>query len=241
MQQMKLLLTSNGITNQSIAKALEELVGKAAGKTKIAFVPTAASTSAVSKIDFTDYRKQLEKYGYAVKTVEISEVHGKSLLEKLKACDVVCIGGGNPFFLSYWMRKSGLFDMMPGIIKNKVYVGISAGSAIVGPSLALTSYALVDQKAYQEGNYDKLAEPGKAAGEVHRVVDFIVRPHFNDRFFFSSNTAALQNWADKLNTPIYALDDESAVKISDDFTTVVSEGRHVRVVPKSVLKRPLTD
>ncbi len=39
---MKLLLTSNGLANESIKNALEELVGKPREEIKIAFIPTAA-------------------------------------------------------------------------------------------------------------------------------------------------------------------------------------------------------
>ena len=38
---MKLLLTSNGITNQSIRRALESLMDKAVGQARVVLVPTA--------------------------------------------------------------------------------------------------------------------------------------------------------------------------------------------------------
>lgn len=40
---MKLLLTSAGITNLSLANALSEMVGKPMNKASIAFIPTAAN------------------------------------------------------------------------------------------------------------------------------------------------------------------------------------------------------
>jgi dipeptidase E len=40
---MKLLLTSAGITNKSIANALFELVGKSPEETTIVFIPTASN------------------------------------------------------------------------------------------------------------------------------------------------------------------------------------------------------
>ncbi len=40
---MKLLLTSCGITNKSIANALFELVGKKQEETTVAFIPTASN------------------------------------------------------------------------------------------------------------------------------------------------------------------------------------------------------
>ena len=32
------------------------------------------------------------------------------------------------------MQKTGLFELMPELLKTKVYAGISAGSIIAGPS-----------------------------------------------------------------------------------------------------------
>lgn len=40
---MKLLLTSAGITNDSIAKSLLDMVGKDVKDIKVAFIPTAAN------------------------------------------------------------------------------------------------------------------------------------------------------------------------------------------------------
>lgn len=40
---MKLLLTSNGISNPSIAQALLELLNKTLGETTVVFVPTAST------------------------------------------------------------------------------------------------------------------------------------------------------------------------------------------------------
>ena len=46
---MKLLLTSNGLSNQSIVKALFELVGKPASETNIVFIPTASNVDSGDK------------------------------------------------------------------------------------------------------------------------------------------------------------------------------------------------
>ena len=40
---MKLLLTSNGLANESISKALFELVGKKPEDTSLVFIPTASN------------------------------------------------------------------------------------------------------------------------------------------------------------------------------------------------------
>ena len=46
---MKLLLTSSGLTNDSIAKALFDLTGKKPEETTIVFIPTASNVCVSSK------------------------------------------------------------------------------------------------------------------------------------------------------------------------------------------------
>lgn len=46
---MKLLLTSNGITNVSLARSLRKLLGKPFNETNLVFIPTAANINPRNK------------------------------------------------------------------------------------------------------------------------------------------------------------------------------------------------
>ena len=61
---MKLLLTSNGISNQSIANALESLADKKANAIKIGFIPTAANVEGKNKDWFVNQFINLRKFGF---------------------------------------------------------------------------------------------------------------------------------------------------------------------------------
>ena len=52
--------------------------------------------------------------------------------------DVLLVNGGDPMYLSYWMRQSGLADLLPSL-RETVYVAVSAGSMVVTPNFG-TSY-----------------------------------------------------------------------------------------------------
>jgi dipeptidase E len=41
------------------------------------------------------------------------------------------VNGGDPLYLCYWMRQSGLADLLPSL--RAVYVGLSAGSMVMAP------------------------------------------------------------------------------------------------------------
>lgn len=65
MGTMRLLLTSGGLTNKSIIKAFEGLVGVPKKEIRIAFVPTAANVEEGDKGWLIDdlYRLKSQKYG----------------------------------------------------------------------------------------------------------------------------------------------------------------------------------
>jgi len=44
--------------------------------------------------------------------------------------DALLVYGGDTLYLCYWMRQSGLADLLPELPET-VYVGVSAGSMVV--------------------------------------------------------------------------------------------------------------
>ena len=48
--------------------------------------------------------------------------------------DLLLVNGGDPLYLSYWMRESGLAELFPSL-HEIVYVGLSAGSMVMAPNI----------------------------------------------------------------------------------------------------------
>jgi hypothetical protein len=46
--------------------------------------------------------------------------------------------GGDPDYLAYWMRQSGLADILSSLRRELVYVGVSAGSMAVASTFGET-------------------------------------------------------------------------------------------------------
>lgn len=214
---MKLLLTSCGITNPSLAKALLDLIGKPFSQSTLAYIPTAANVEEGDKGWLIDDLERLKNLKFqSVDIVDISALPQDIWLPRLKVADVLVFGGGNTFHLLYWLEKSGLKDQLAKLLESKVYVGISAGSMVATPSLALSQ----SQKLY----YDKIGQykNEKALG----LVKFQVRPHLNSPHFPNVNTEFLANLAKEIPDHIIALDDNSAVKVVDGSVEIVSEGEY---------------
>src|SRR3990167_4075886 len=137
---MKLLLTSGGITNKTIADALIELVGKPAGEINLAFIPTAANANRDHKIYLIDNLYQLRQQNYKmIDIVDISALPKWNWQPRLEAADVLFFSGGTSPHLIYWIEKSGLKELLPELLKTRLYVGVSAGTIITSSTLALSN------------------------------------------------------------------------------------------------------
>ncbi len=216
---MKLLLTSNGLSNQSIAKALFEMVGKRAAETKIAFIPTSMNIEKDDKGWFVNDLNNIEKQGLKnFDIVDISALPKEVWLPRLEAADVLFFSGGNTSHLMRWLDESGLTELLPELLKTRVYAGISAGSIVTNPSLALSSK---DKQIYYEENFGYKTEKGLG------LVDFYVRPHFNSPHFTRASKDYLESIAKDIPGIIYALDDNSALTFVDGNLEIISEGEYL--------------
>ena len=213
---MKLLLTSGGITNPSIAKALFELVGKKPEDTSLVFIPTAFNVDVGDKTWFIEGLIELKNLNLkSIDVADISAVGEEIWRPKLEAADILFFGGGNVFHLMRWINKSGLAKILPELLKTKVYVGLSAGSMVACKDMALK----ISQEVYEEDLNETDNLPGIG------LVDFYFLPHLNSEWFKNVREDFIRKAAEGMTEKIYAMDDNSALKIVDGNVEVVSEGK----------------
>ena len=213
---MKLLLTSAGIANSSIAKALFEMVGKKGEDTSLVFIPTASNVEMGDKNWLIDDLVSLQKLN--LKTIEIADISAvpQDIWEpKFEAADVLFFEGGNTFYLMEWMNRSDLISVLPKYLETKVYVGVSAGSMVVCKDLALRqSQTLYDEDLEKTENIAGL-----------NLVDFYVLPHLNSNYFTKLREETIRQATSGMSETVYALDDQSAVKIDEGGIEIISEGK----------------
>lgn len=212
---MKLLLTSGGLTNDSIANALFELVGKKPEHTKIVFIPTASNVEVGDKDWFINDLINLQKRNFEeIDIADISAVEEKIWKPKLERADVLFFEGGNTYYLMEWINKSGLVNILPELLKTKVWVGVSAGSMVTNKDLSLK----ISQIVYAE-DLDKTEE----MNGLH-YVDFYFFPHLNSEYFKDIRRDYIEKVTKEMPDIIYVMDDQSALKVVDGKIEVVSEG-----------------
>lgn len=122
--------------------------------------------------------------------------------------DVILVNGGDPLFLSYWMRESGFAALLPKF-DEKVYVGLSAGSMVMAPKIG------EDFVGWR---------PPSGTDDTLSIVDFAIFPHLNHPELTENTMAAAEQWAAAMSIPCYALCDESAISVIAGQIEVISEG-----------------
>ena len=109
--------------------------------------------------------------------------------------------------LSYWMRQSGLADLLPSL--RAVYVGLSAGSMVMAPNIGQDFVGWT---------------PPSGGDETLGLVDFAMFPHLDHEMLPDNSMAGAAKWAAGMQVPGYAMDDETAIKVVDGDVEVISEG-----------------
>jgi dipeptidase E len=215
---MKLLLTSSGIRNESLKRALLEMLDEDPQKTTLAFIPTAANIEEGDKGWLIDDLVHLKKVGFkSVDIVDISALSEKIYKKRLQNADVLAVGGGNTFYLMYWIRKTGLTELLPEWLETKVYVGISAGSSIMSPFVDSAFEKLYPQEP-NEFNVKK------GLG----LVDFNILPHLNSEYFPDLNEQNIKEIASQNKEAVYAIDDESGIQVINESIEIISEGKYLK-------------
>lgn len=212
---MKLLLTSGGMKNQSMAKALQDLVLKPFSETNLAFIPTAGDIGSSDKSWLIEDYSEFKSLGFKnFDIVDIAALAPEQFLPRLESADVLVFGGGNVYFLLDWIERRGLNSVLADLLKTRVYVGISAGSIATAKTIRSSS-----KKADVPGQEHHEGDPGLG------FVDFHIRPHMNSPKFPQWTEAGVTELAEQIQEPLYGLDDQSALKVVDGKVEIVSEGK----------------
>jgi dipeptidase E len=244
---VKLLLTSSGISNPSIRAALVELLGKPISESTALVVPTAihpfpTGPEMAARLIRGEVSTPLTDLGWAsVGLLELTALPsiGREVWEPtVRAADALLVWGGDPLYLSHWIRASGLADLLP-TLHDTVYVGTSAGAmaasrvfgeTYVEPRTAsgspLTSTHLVFTTP--EGDVSRTLLTAEGAG----LVDVAVIPHLDNEHHPDASLANAERWASEIPDPIYAIDDETALVVTDGLVRVVSEGHWQLFTPR---------
>jgi dipeptidase E len=234
---MKLLLTSGGIRNTSIHHALVELLGKPIAESSALYIPTGVYANpngaiVAARLIRGEFGAPFSQFmtandfnpmcGLGWKSLGILELTALPSINKdnwvplLQETDALLVEGGDALYLAYWLRQSGLADLLPTLRPEMVYVGLSAGSMVMTPSIGEEFVGWL---------------PPAGGDKTLGLVDFAIAPHMDHPAFPENSMAELEKWAAKMSVPSYLIDDQTAIKVVDGAVAVVSEGHWKLVTP----------
>jgi dipeptidase E len=214
---VKLLLTSGGVENDSIRDALVEMLVKPISECDALVIPTAIYASpggmtSAWRLITGRARTPLVDIGWkSVGVLELTalpSVDEEAWMPAVRAADVLLVGGGDPLYLAHWTRESGLAALLPSL-ENVVWLGVSAGSMAAGPSIA---ERLIEWRPPSGGN--------NALG----FVNFSIFTHLDHPNIPEASMSEAEKWAADESVPCYAIDDQTAIRVSDGNVDVISEG-----------------
>ncbi len=172
---MKFLLTSAGISNDSIRNALVNLLGKPIAESSALCIPTAnyaqlgGAGHAWRFISGREPRTPMCELGWkslgVLELTALPSIDEELWVPMVRETDVLLVNGGDPLYLCYWMRQSGLADLLPELGGETVYVGLSAGSMVMAKSI---------------GEHFVGWEPPTGSDRTLGLVDFALFPHLDN-------------------------------------------------------------
>jgi dipeptidase E len=223
---MKLLLTSGGISNTSIQNALEDLLGKPIAESNALCIPTASygsgSRGASMAHQFITGATVSPMCGLGWKSLGVLELTALPTIKEehwvplVQEADALLVWGGDVMYLCHWMRQSGFADLLPSLHET-VYVGVSSGSMVLTPNFgeAYDDWFCREPPASDLPAFDERALA---------LVDFSLFVHVDHPKSPPNSMANAEIWAAGRSVPTYAIDDQTAVKVTDGAVEVVTEG-----------------
>jgi dipeptidase E len=221
---VRLLLTSAGVTNAGIGRALDELLGKPVAECSALCIPTAqyghprVGPGTMPWQFITGRSDNMVGLGWrsmgVLELTALPSIDRERWVPLVQRTDVLLAAGGDALYLCHWMRESGLAELLPSLHET-VWVGMSAGSMVMTPRIG--------------ADFVGWASPS-GSDETLGFVDFSICPHVNPEGMPGNTMAEAESWAADIEGPAYAIDDETAIVVDGGEVEVVSEG-HWRLFP----------
>ncbi|MDB5170114.1 MAG: hypothetical protein JWN82_510 [Candidatus Saccharibacteria bacterium] len=184
------------------------MVGKPAGEATIGFIPTAANVEERNKDWVVNQFLNLWRYGFNQIDIVDPSAAGVDWKARLEDVDIVYVLGGNTFHLLDQVRKTGFDTWLKDNLKDKVYVGGSASTILMTPSIELAGMEPGDENL-----------PALTDLTGLNYVDFEIEPHCDAARF-----EKVKAYAKTRSNPVYAIDDATAIKVVDGEVEVISSG-----------------
>lgn len=159
-----IFLTSTGLTNERIRNEFLQRVGSERNRS-VGIITTAASLKSENKYAklAMEQFKEMEFSSVQFFDFETDPIH------LLDSYSILYVCGGNTFYLLYQIKKYHAEESLRAFIQKEdvFYIGVSAGSMILGPTIRLAGLIDPDPNDIHLTDFTGL-----------QIVDFEIQPHY---------------------------------------------------------------
>ena len=217
---MKAILSSAGITTPEMTQTLSELVGKPLEQINVAVINEASAVEPGDKRwAFNEMQNLSHLVGGEIDVINLLALDLPTIEERLAFADVIYVVGGMSDYLMTVFERTGFSELLRNnLLNEKVYVGASAGSMVLGRRINTDEY----KKVYRKGEQDF------GVSEYMALVEFSIFPHLNSVTWTRNRAEAIKEAAKGAEYPVYAIEDTQAGVINGEKVSFV--GGEVLVV-----------
>ena len=207
-----ILLTSAGL---KIQDEILKLLKKPVAQTRLVQITTASNVEE-DKTYINRDRELFKTLGFKITEVDFEGMNEANVRASLEDVDVVYVQGGNTFHLLRCVRASGFDRVIKELIESGVfYIGVSAGSIIMGPTIASAGWKMCSSQP------DKNTF-GMTDLTALNLVPFNLIVHYNLKDAMLVSRAIHGS-----HYPVRILTDDQAFLVEDGKTTLVGKGAEV--------------
>ena len=157
----------------------------------------------------------IKNAGYYLEDIDIIGKSKNELRDFFKDKNVIHVEGGNTFYLLKAIRETGFAEIIKELIdQGKVYIGTSAGSYVMCPTIDVSDWS--DETVDRYGVTDFTAL---------NYVPFLLKVHYTDEKGLEVKTRMKA-----LKHPLRILRDGQGVSVEDGIYTFYGDGEEVKLV-----------
>lgn len=185
--------------------------GECRGKT-ITLIPTASLAEEVNAY-LIAAKDALIEAGMAIDELEVSTASQQDIADKLERNEFIYVAGGNTFFLLQELKRTGADKLIAEQVRaGKCYIGESAGSAVLAPSIE-----------YLQRLDDPSAAPDLDSFASLALVEFYPLPHYGNAPFKDAVDQVLIEYGDSLDLRPFS--NHQAIAIVGDSVDILTSAR----------------
>lgn len=203
-----ILLTSAGM---QVKDEILKLLPRPANQINLAYITTAAKPE-TDKTYVENDRKLLEEAGFNIEEIDIEGKDETELFKTLTFFNIIYVQGGNTFYLLKAVQDSGFDRVVKELIaKGVIYIGVSAGSIICGPTIELAGWDGGDENTV-----------GLSSFMGMNLVPYNVYVHYD-----SKRQKIVKEKSKESLFPIITLTNKQALLIRGDKTELVGDNPQI--------------